>query len=297
MKKYLGLVKYLRPYKKNIVLYLLFIILDHGDIVSQKPEFTFSSKAMTDLLNYYLGQLIIKKGQVFALGSICVFILVTVFLKNLFVYLSYYVMSPIRNGMMVQLRIDLYNKILTLPIGFFTEQRKGDIMSRMTNDTWELESAVANTLDGLIKEPLNVLFFLGALFFLSPHLSLMLLVLLPLAGFIIGRISKSLKKQSNIAAEKSADGLSILEETLSGMRVIKAFNAEEQIRNKFVTTNNDLFHVKNKMNFRRDLASPISEVMGVLVLLVGIGWSFTLQLRAWNWLNRWAGQAAAASGP
>ena len=170
--------------------------------------------------------------------------------------------------MMVQLRNDLYNKILTLPIGFFTEQKKGDIISRMTNDTWELESAVANTLDGLIKEPINIIFFLGTLVFLSPQLSLLLFILLPVAGFIIGRISKSLKKQSNIAAEKSSEGLSILEETLGGMRVIKAFNAERHIRNKFLQTNDALFHVKNKMNFRRDLASPISEFLGIVVLCV-----------------------------
>ena len=182
--------------------------------------------------------------------------------------MSYYVMSPMRNGMLMQLKNNLYDKILTLPIGYFSEQRKGDLMSRLTNDMAELESAVTNTMDGLIKEPVNVLFFLGTLIFLSPQLSMVLLVLLPVAGFIIGRISRSLKKQSNIAAEKSSEGLSIIEETLSGMRIIKSFTAEKFIQNKFVTVNQELFTVRNKMNFKRDLASPVSEVLGVIVLCI-----------------------------
>jgi subfamily B ATP-binding cassette protein MsbA len=287
MKKYLGLVKYLKPYRKNIVLYLIFVlfavifsvvsiamlfpfleIIFNNKLVTEIPPFELSGEWVLDYMRYYFSIIIQAHSKTYALGLVCIFIVTAIFLKNLFVYLSYYAMSPIRNGMMVQLRNDLYNKILTLPIGFFTEQKKGDIISRMTNDTWELESAVANTLDGLIKEPINILFFLGTLVFLSPQLSLLLFILLPVAGFIIGRISKSLKKQSNIAAEKASEGLSILEETLGGMRVIKAFNAEHHIRNKFLHTNDALFHVKNKMNFRRDLASPISEFLGIVVLCV-----------------------------
>ncbi len=287
MKKYLGLVKYLKPYRKNIVLYLIFVlfavifsvvsiamlfpfleIIFNNKLVTEIPPFELSGEWVLDYMRYYFSIIIQAHSKTYALGLVCIFIVTAIFLKNLFVYLSYYAMSPIRNGMMVQLRNDLYNKILTLPIGFFTEQKKGDIISRMTNDTWELESAVANTLDGLIKEPINIIFFLGTLVFLSPQLSLLLFILLPVAGFIIGRISKSLKKQSNIAAEKSSEGLSILEETLGGMRVIKAFNAERHIRNKFLQTNDALFHVKNKMNFRRDLASPISEFLGIVVLCV-----------------------------
>lgn len=287
MKKYLGLVKYLKPYRKNIVLYLIFVlfavifsvvsiamlfpfleIIFNNKLVTEIPPFELSGEWVLDYMRYYFSMIIQAHSKTYALGLVCIFIVTAIFLKNLFVYLSYYAMSPIRNGMMVQLRNDLYNKILTLPIGFFTEQKKGDIISRMTNDTWELESAVANTLDGLIKEPINIIFFLGTLVFLSPQLSLLLFILLPVAGFIIGRISKSLKKQSNIAAEKSSEGLSILEETLGGMRVIKAFNAERHIRNKFLQTNDALFHVKNKMNFRRDLASPISEFLGIVVLCV-----------------------------
>jgi len=157
MKKYLGLVKYLKPYRKNIVLYLIFVlfavifsvvsiamlfpfleIIFNNKLVTEIPPFELSGEWVLDYMRYYFSIIIQAHSKTYALGLVCLFIVTAIFLKNLFVYLSYYAMSPIRNGMMVQLRNDLYNKILTLPIGFFTEQKKGDIMSRMTNDTWEL---------------------------------------------------------------------------------------------------------------------------------------------------------------
>ena len=288
MKNYLGLLQYLKPYKRNIVLYFTFIlcsvvfsvvslamlfpfleIIFNGDkLITVKPVLSFSSASVIGTLQYYLCQIIIAHSKLFALAMVCVFITFAIMLKNTSVYMSYYVMSPMRNGMLMQLKNNLYDKILTLPIGYFSEQRKGDLMSRMTNDMSELESAVTNTMDGVIKEPVTVLFYLSTLFFLSLQLSLILLVLLPIAGFIIGRISRSLKKQSNIAAEKNSEGLSILEETLSGMRIIKSFTAEKFIQNKYVTVNNELFRVRNKMNFKRDLASPVSEVLGIIVLCI-----------------------------
>jgi subfamily B ATP-binding cassette protein MsbA len=167
---------------------------------------------------------------------------------------------------MTKLRSDLYAKILELPIGFFTEQRKGDIISRMSNDANEVEWSVMSTLEGLIRDPLNILIILVSLVYLSPALSLFLLVLLPLTGFIIGRVSRSLKKQSSASQEQLGLLMSILDETLGGLRVIKAFNAESILRNKFFKTNDTLNHIRNRMNFRRDLASPMSEFLGVLVL-------------------------------
>src|SRR5690606_16912241 len=165
-----------------------------------------------------------------------------------------------------RLRADLYTKILNLPIGYFTEQRKGDINSRMSNDAQEIEWSVLGTLEGLIKEPLTIIIILTVLITLSPQLSLFLLILLPLTGFIIGRVSRSLKKQSTQAQEQMGTLMSILDETLGGLRVIKAFNAEKILQAKFFRTNDTLTHLRNKMIFRRDLASPMSEFLGVLVL-------------------------------
>jgi ATP-binding cassette, subfamily B, bacterial MsbA len=141
-------------------------------------------------------------------------------------------------------------------------------MSRLTNDLTEIETAVSCTLEGFIKEPLTIIFYLTLLFILSPQLSLILLVLLPVGGFIIGRVSKSLKKHSNLASEKFSEALSIVEETLTGLRVIKAFTAELRVLNKYKKANHELFDVRNKINLRRDIASPLSEVLGIVILIV-----------------------------
>jgi ATP-binding cassette, subfamily B, bacterial MsbA len=235
-------------------------------LMAYKPEWHFTANGILDYLKYYISQLIELHGQIYALGAICVMIVASIFFKNLFTYLSYRVLAPMRNYVMTKLRSDLYSKILELPIGFFTEQRKGDIISRMSNDANEVEWSVMSTLEGLIRDPLNILIILITLVYISPVLSLFLLVLLPLTGFIIGRVSRSLKKQSTASQEQLGTLMSILDETLGGLRVIKAFNAEKILRNKFFQTNNTLNHIRNNMNFRRDLASPMSEFMGVLVL-------------------------------
>lgn len=291
MKKYSRLFRYLSSLKINILLYIIFTILSVAfSIVSlgmlvpfldlifhpekkvyTLPEGNLNSANLLETLSYYITRIIDEHSIVYALGAICGVIIIAIFLKNLFLYLTYYVLSPMRNQIMTRLRNDLYNKILQLPIGYFTEQRKGDIISRMTNDTNELESSVVGTMEGLIKDPINILFILGTLVYLSPQLSLFLLIFLPLTGFIIGRVSRSLKKQSNAAAIKYGEALSILDETLGGLRVIKAFNAEGILRKRFLDTNDALFHVKNRMNYKRDLASPMSEFLGVLVLC-GILW-------------------------
>ncbi len=286
MKKYARLFRYLAAYKTNIALYFLFIILaivfsvaslgslpffldlifNKGKADLVKPEVISSSQDIINFISYHLQELMKEKGKIYVLALICILVLIAVFLKNLFTYLSYYILAPMRNGVMNRLRKELFQKILIMPIGYFTEQRKGDIMSRMTNDVGELENSVVGTVEGFIKDPLNIIFYLTTLIFISPTLSLFLLVLLPLTGFIIGRISRALKKQSNDAAVKQGEALSVLDETLGGLRVIKAFTAERLVGKKFEDHNEELFHIKNKMQYRRDLASPLSEFLGVFVL-------------------------------
>lgn len=286
MKKYARLFRYLAAYKTNIALYFLFIILaivfsvvsigslpffldlifNKGRADILKPETIKTSQDLINYLSYNLQELMRENGKMYVLSLICVIVAIAVLLKNVFTYLSYYILAPMRNGVMNRLRKELFQKILTMPIGYFTEQRKGDIMSRMTNDVGELENSVVGTVEGLIKDPLNLLILLTTLVFISPTLSLFLLVLLPLTGLIIGRLSRALKKQSNAAAVKQGEALSVLDETLGGLRVIKAFTAERLVGKKFEEHNESLFHIKNKMQYRRDLASPLSEFLGVLVL-------------------------------
>jgi subfamily B ATP-binding cassette protein MsbA len=234
--------------------------------MNAEPTFSFSASGMLDYFKYYLSTLIREHNEMYALGAICVIIIISIFFKNCFIYLSYRVLAPLRNRVMQRLRADLFSKILNLPIGYFTEQRKGDISSRMSNDANEIEWSIISTLEGLIKEPLTIIIILSVLIFLSPQLSLFLLILLPLTGFIIGRVSRSLRKQSTHAQEEMGTLMSILDETLGGLRVIKAFNAEKLLRSRFFHSNETLTHLRNKMIFRKDLASPLSEFLGVLVL-------------------------------
>lgn len=231
-------------------------------------EYTFkmSSEGIMQGLQYFLNSLIQEHGQIYALGGICIVIVIAIFFKNLFIYGAFRMIVPMRNKVMTRFRTDLFDKILRLPVGYFTEKRKGDIMSRMSNDITEIEFSVVSTMEALIREPLTIIIYLSFMIFLSPSLSLFLFVLLPLTGFIIGRISKSLKKQSNVSQEQQGFLLSILDETLSGLRVIKAFNAESLIKGRFETNNITLNKVRVSMALRRDLASPLSEFMGVLVL-------------------------------
>ena len=235
---------------------------------AQTTGSSIESNSVTSFLKNYLNRQIESHGKVYVLGLICMFIVFSTILKNLFLYISYYISSPIRSAIITRMRAELYNKILLLPIGYFTEQRKGDIISRMTNDVNEVEVSVVSTLEGLIKDPLTILAYLLYLVYLSPTLSLFLLVLLPLTGLIIGRISRNLKKQSQSAAIMLGDSLSILDETLAGLRVIKAFIAERILQQKFFTINQNLFRVRKQMHARRDLASPLTELLGVVVLSI-----------------------------
>jgi subfamily B ATP-binding cassette protein MsbA len=237
-----------------------------------------STNPAVQYINNWLLNSIKDNGKLATLGIICALMISFILLKNLFLYLSYYVLNPLKNTIVNHLREDIYNKILQLPIGYFTEKRKGDIMSRITNDVGEVESSVVGTLEGWIRDPLTIIITLATLFFISAQLTLFLLLLIPLMGIAIGRISKSLKKHSQKVAEKYGESMSTVDETLGGLRVIKAFNAEAILRNKFETENRELLVAKNTIGYRRDLASPLSEVMGIMLFCAILGYGGYLVL-------------------
>ena len=222
--------------------------------------------SLKDQLYNFLQQTIAQYGKVAALGWICFGIISAVLLKNLFLYLSFYFLAPIRNAVTRKYSKLLYNKILQLPIGYFTEQRKGDILSRSSNDIAELETSIMGALEGMIKEPLNIIGIIIVLFFISVKLTLFVFVLLPLAGLIVGRIGRSLKKQTNRAQVKWGEIMTQMEETLTGLRIIKAFNAEGRVKKSFFGLIDEIFLIKNKILYKRDLASPLSESLGVIIL-------------------------------
>ena len=229
---------------------------------SSNPVIKYVRDTLLDSINNSKDK---TSGLLKTLGLICIIIVISIFLKNLFLYLSYYVLNPMKNSIVNRLRSELYHKILHLPIGYFTEKRKGDLISRITNDIGEVENSVVGTLEGWVRDPLTIIVNFAFLFYLSPQLTLFLLVFIPVIGFVIGRISRSLKKQSMEAAIRYGESVSVLDETLGGLRVIKAFNIESLLKNKFFTINDELLRAKNQIGYRRDLASPMSEFLGVVV--------------------------------
>lgn len=239
------------------------IFLENTDLFSEPSKYSLIENWRLRIVDF-----VAVRSNVDLLLIICITLIIAIFLKNLFLYLSVYILNPLKNTVVTKFRSELYNKILQLPISYFTEKRKGDLISRVTNDVNEVEGSVVGVLEGWVRDPLTILLTLAFLIYLSPQLTIGILICLPIVGFILGRISRALKKQSNEAALKQAESLSILDETLNGLRVIKAFNVESILNTKFNKVNNELLFVKNKISRRRDMASPMSEFLGVMVFVL-----------------------------
>lgn len=283
MNKVGRLLHYLKDYKGTILLYflcsLLAIVFSIFSISAIMPvlQVLFNEQTapppkvnpnLLEQVQGYVYKLVADQGPINVLSYICVAVVVFILLKNLFLYCSIYILAPLRNAILRRLREDLFVKILSLPIGYFTEEKKGDIMSKMTNDINEVEVSVISVLEVFIREPLTILFFLGYMISVSPMLSLFIFVFLPLSGLVIGLVSKTLRKSSNAAQQYLGEILGVIDETLTGMRVVKAFSAERHQRLKFTTMNNELFRIRNRISARRELASPMSEVMGMMVVSI-----------------------------
>jgi len=266
-----GLVNLLSAFFSTVSLALLSpflaVIFDVGGPGGLPAGSRLSLGALTRGFDRFLADLLQgPDGRVRALGFICVVLLTAILLKNLFLYLSMYLLAPIRNRILNEMRSDMFRKILHLPVGFFSQQRKGEVMSRLTNDLQDVEFSTISFLETFLREPVLIGFYLYAMVRLSPDLSLFLLLFLPVAGFVIGRIGRSLKKVSTDVQEKLGDILSTIEETIGGIRVLKAFNAEAHQLAKFEAENTTLLDRKNTANRRRDLAAPVSETLGVMAV-------------------------------
>jgi subfamily B ATP-binding cassette protein MsbA len=284
MKKLARILRYLGDYKGQVVLYfitsllaIVFSIFSLGmlapvlqvlflgkkDSVPAVSGTGVVARATNQLYNYLLSM-----DKLTALAYMIGLVILFTILKNLFLYISTYILNPLRNAILRRLRDDLFTKTLSLPISFFTEERKGDLISRMTNDINEVELSIMATLEVFIREPLTILLTLISMILISPQLTLFLLLFLPFSGFVIGKIGKSLRRSSNIAQEQLGNMLGVIEETLTGMRVVKAFSAEKNQRLKFMQINNVLFRTRNRIASRRELGSPLSETMGIIVVSI-----------------------------
>ncbi len=250
------------------------ILLDQQPLVNELPAGGINSENLSGYVNYYLSQVILEKGEQTALFYALLALVVLYFLKNIFRYLSQFFLAPIRNGIVRDLRQDLYEKTLALPLAYYSEERKGDILSRMSVDVQEVEQSILSGLVSIVREPLMVFGALGFMLYISPNLTLFVLVLLVFTGTVIGRVGKMLKKQSRKVQERLGLLMSMMEEAISGLRIIKGFNAEKYQSDHFLKENNVYRRLLVRLLWRRDLSSPLTEFLGVTTVAVLIWYGY-----------------------
>jgi ABC-type multidrug transport system fused ATPase/permease subunit len=282
------LLGYLKAYRANValsilsnVLMALFTVLSIPlispflEIIFQtevvpidKPEVGLSVQSAERYFNYYLTQLILTQGRDKALLFVCASILVIFFAKNLFRYLAMFFMAPTRNGITRDVRQQLFDKLLVLPLEYFSEERKGDIMSRITADVQEIEWSILNVLEAVFREPIIIALSLLFMIYISPSLTGFVFVLIIFTAFVIGGIGRSLKRSSSQVQHRLGNMVSVIEEALGGLRIIKGFNAARYQRGKFAAENNVYRRTLTRLLWRKDLSSPLSEFLGIAVVTV-----------------------------
>lgn len=245
---------------------------------SVAPDFSFSQQGLTDWGMFHLYRMKEQMGAWPCLGVVSVGYVSANLLSNLFRYLGLFFLSPIRNGIITRMRNDFYHHITILPISYFSAQRRGDIISRLSNDLTDVEWSMVCTLQSLIKDPINIIFFAATLIFISPKLFLYFLLILPLAVFLIGIIGKSLKRNSVKGQTKLGQLFSVVEESLAGVRVVKGFAKEKARTEYFEKVNQNYAQTMIRVARRKELSSPLSEVLGTLglVAILIIGGSLVL---------------------
>ena len=289
MKDFFKILKYAKPYYIYAVLNIVFnIITVFFSLVSltmaipflgllfgtieveniQPESFSLTPESIKDHFYFEINTIIESGEKVDALFFICALILITFFFRNLFRYLSLYFLTPIRNGVVHDLRTSLHKKVISLPIGFFTEKRRGDITSRMTTDLVEIEWSIMSSLEMIFRDPLQIIIYLITLVILSPQLTLFVVLLFPVTGFIIAKIGKSLKKSSEKSQEKMGDILSVLDENIGGLKVIKLFNSEKNAHNKFDGESKRYQSLMTSLLRKKDMSSPMSEFLSTIIMVV-----------------------------
>lgn len=239
------------------------ILFDQAELVTTAPESIGGVEDVQQWLNYTFSQYLTTYGKETTLGFVCIAILSAFLLKNLFRYLALFFMAPARNGIIRDLRTELYAQLLSLPLGYFGEERKGDLMARITSDTQEVESSILNVLEAVFREPLIIIGSLSIMIYVSPALTGFVFLLLIFTGVVIGGIGRRLKRASAGVQERLGDIVSHTEETLGGLRIIKAFGAEGYQGDRFATINDDHRYRLTRLLWRRDLSSPLTEFLGI----------------------------------
>lgn len=243
-----------------------------------------SWKALPDLCTnnffWYVSDVIEKQGGSFALILLGLFLVMATFLKVATMYLAFYTMIPIRTGVVRDIRNQINRKITELPLGFFSEERKGDIIARVSGDVNEIETSIMNSLDMLFKNPILIAIYLTGMIVISWQLTLFVLILLPVAGYVMGQVGKKLKRKSLEGQQQWGLLMSQIEETLSGLRIIKAFNAERKIQSRFERSNETFREITNKVYRRQQMAHPMSEFLGTATIAIVLWYGGSLILSA-----------------
>lgn len=257
---------------------ILGIIFGSQEDVLEKVPFALDANSIFTNFSYYVTQVKYLYGQSTTLLFIGLIAVVATALKTGFAYLAAYELIYIRNGVVRDIRKKIYLKILSLPLPFFSEERKGDIISRMTGDVQEVEASVMSSLDMLFQSPILIIVYLALMLIMSWELTLFVFILLPIMGFLIGKVGKNLKRHSWEGQTKMGEILALMEETLSGLRIIKAFNAEKKMDWKFSEENESYRRIQNRLMRRRSLAHPMSEFLGTIVIVIILWFGGTLVL-------------------
>ena len=247
---------------------ILRIIFDNQHDVTELVPFALDTKSIAQIFNYYVTEIKNSFGQANTLVFVGILAIISTAFKTGFAYLASYELIYIRNGVVRDIRRKIYLKILSLPLPFFSEERKGDIISRMTGDVQEVEASVMSSLDMLFQSPILIIVYLTTMLIMSWQLTLFVFVLLPLMGLLIGKVGKNLKRRSWEGQTKMGEILALMEETLSGLRIIKAFNAEKKMDGKFSSENEAYRRIQNRLMRRRSLAHPMSEFLGTIVIVI-----------------------------
>jgi len=251
-----------------MVIPFLDLLFGKAAIIHDYPGFVLSSSGVQVFLKYYLSQIILNYGKTDALIFICVLVVVSFFFKNLNRYLGLFYIDAIRNNIVLDIRNNLYHRILILPLSYFTENKKGDVMSRISNDVQEVEWSIMSSLVMIFRDPISIVAYLIILISISPSLTIIVLVLLPATSFLINRIGKSLKEKSLAVQQRMGLIVSVIEETIAGLRIIKAFNAIDHSNYKFKKINKNYTGRMIGVYRRRDLAAPLSEMLSVLAIVI-----------------------------
>lgn len=247
------------------------VLFGEEERVAVKPIFEGFNKLkpyVEDSLNYFITSESAKNGPQSALMYMVMVIVVLFLLKNIFAYLSVFFITFLRNGVLKDLRDKTYKKVLELPISYYSEKRKGDIIARISGDVTEVQASLLSVLELIVREPLTIAFAIITMVVISPKLTLFVFLFIPIAGFIISLIGKKLKKHSKKVQEEQGVFLSALEETLGGLKVIKGFNAERYFEDRFKSSTTNFFKFSNTLGYRKNLASPTSEFLGIMTIAV-----------------------------